>query len=116
MIISTVDPDDYWSCLIRRGMLHSETESVEHFTLAPGQELHLGTQGVHEAAIILSGTTSYQDQDLTAGAVLLAPAGEQATLTAVAATTILNIRAYPEPVTTLLPARVPELPEAERVI
>lgn len=31
MIISIIDPDDYWSCLIRRGMLHSETESVEHW-------------------------------------------------------------------------------------
>ncbi|WP_426301207.1 hypothetical protein [Arthrobacter sp. R-11] len=116
MIISIIDPDDYWSCLIRRGMLHSETESVEHWALTPGQDLGLGNQGVHEAVIILTGAASYQGQNLTAGNMLLAPAGEAGTLTALTATQILNIRAYPEQVTKLLPARVPELPEAERAI
>lgn len=116
MIIKAVDPEDYWSCLIRRGMLHSETESVEHWTLAPAQELHLGNHGVHEAVIVLSGTADYRGQTITAGAVLLAPAPEPGTLTATIGTEVLSIRTYPEHVTNLLPARVPELPEAERAI
>ncbi|MFF2300498.1 hypothetical protein [Arthrobacter sp. NPDC058127] len=116
MIISTIDTDDYWSCLIRRGMLHSETEAIEHWTLAPGQELRLGTHGVHEALLLLSGTATFSGETLAAGSLLLAPALQLATLTATTTTQVLSIRTYPGHVTRVLPARIPELPEAERAI
>jgi hypothetical protein len=116
MIISTLDREDYWNCLIRRGMLHSETEAIEHWTLAPDQVLNFGEQGVHEALVVLSGEAEIQGQPLAAGSLLLAPAHELSILRAVSETAVLSIRTYPETVTQHLPARVPELPESERAI
>lgn len=117
MIISTLDREDYWNCLIRRGMLHSETEAIEHWTLAPDEVLNFGDQGVHEALIVLSGEAEIQGQQpLAAGSLLLAPARELGTLRAVSETAVLSIRTYPETVTQHLPARIPELPESERAI
>ncbi|WP_284753220.1 hypothetical protein [Arthrobacter sp. efr-133-R2A-120] len=116
MIISTIDPDDYWSCLIRRGMLHSETEAIEHWILTPGQELRLGTQRVHEALLLLSGAAAFAGETLAAGNLLLAHSEQSGTLTATTTTEVLSIRTYPEHVTRALPARIPELPEAERAI
>ncbi|MCP2049116.1 UNVERIFIED_ORG: hypothetical protein J3D58_003188 [Paenarthrobacter nicotinovorans] len=116
MIINTPDPADYWTCLIRRGMLHSETESIEHWTLAPEQGLTLGIQGVHEAVIILAGQAEIEGRTLETGFVVLAPAQDRATLRAVTETILLGIRTYPETVTNNLPPRVPELPESERAI
>lgn len=116
MIISTLDQEDHWNCLIRRGMLHSETEAIEHWALAPGQTLNLGEQGVHEAFIVLSGEAEIQGQRLASGSLLLAPAHEPGFLTAISGTTLLSIRTYPDTVTRMLPPRVPELPESDRAI
>lgn len=116
MIINTPDPADYWSCLIRRGMLHSETEAIEHWRLAPQQSLTLGDLGVHEAFIILSGQADVEGRKLSAGSVLLAAVQDQGTLRAETETILLSVRTYPETVTSNLPPRVPELPESERAI
>jgi len=116
MIINTPDLADYWTCLIRRGMLHSETEAIEHWTLTPEQSLPLGDHGVHEAVIILSGEAEIEGRKLEAGSVLLTPAQETATLRAEMETILLSVRTYPETVTSNLPPRIPELPESERVI
>ncbi|MDD7835614.1 MULTISPECIES: hypothetical protein [Paenarthrobacter] len=116
MIIKTPDTEDYWSCLIRRGMLHSETETIEHWALAPQQSLTLGNQGVHEAVIILSGHADVEGRKLETGSVLLAPAQQHATLRAETETILLSVRTYPESVTRNLPPRIPELPESERAI
>gem|GEM_PF-4156510 len=56
MIIMKVDQHDHWTCLVRRGMLHSETEAVEHWALILGERLQFpGNHGVDEAIVALSG-------------------------------------------------------------
>ncbi|MET9119020.1 hypothetical protein ABZX38_33185 [Streptomyces longwoodensis] len=43
-----------WSCLVRRGMRHSECEAVEHGVLEPGAVLSSTPQhGVEEAPLVL---------------------------------------------------------------
>lgn len=116
MIITAPSPDDYWTCLVRRGMLHSETESIEHWTLVPEQTLSLGRYGVHETFVILSGETVFEGVKLLQGSVLVAEANEPGQLKAVVETTLVSIRTYPEKITQMLPQRIPELPESDRAI
>ncbi|MFD4573908.1 hypothetical protein ACFWNK_23090 [Streptomyces sp. NPDC058417] len=127
MIITTTDeavrvgagpsaaPPAAWTCLVRRGMLHSECESVEHWRLAPAAPLEATPRhGVEEAVLVLDGTldlaTASGERTLGAGALALLPHGGTARLTAgPRGARIVTVRALAAPVTDRLPPRVPEL-------
>ncbi|MGA5285380.1 cupin domain-containing protein [Streptomyces griseoincarnatus] len=104
-----------WTCLVRRGMLHSECEAVEHWRLPPGGVLASTPQhGVEEAVLVLNGelqlTTESAERVLRAGQLALLPHGAQARLTAEGAQTrLLVLRTLTASVTGRLPSRIPEL-------
>lgn len=108
MIITTVTGD--WSCLVRRGMLYSETESVDWQSIS--DTLRVSAEHMVEAAVIvLTGSVTAQvgDQtyELVAGQALLVQHGCDAVLTGAA--TLLTVRAMPSAVSSALPPRIPEL-------
>lgn len=104
-----------WACLVRRGMLHSECEAVEHWQLPPGGVLTSTPQhGVEEAVLVLNGelrfTTKSADRVLRAGQLALLPHGARARLTADGVRSrLLVLRTLTASVTDRLPSRVPEL-------
>ncbi|MET9116703.1 cupin domain-containing protein [Streptomyces longwoodensis] len=104
-----------WSCLVRRGMLHSECEAVEHWVLEPGAVLSSTPQhGVEEALLVLEGelalTTEDSEHAVRAGQLVLLPHGAQARLVAGRTTVrLISVRVLAAPVTDRLPPRVPEL-------
>ena len=115
MIVTRVDQDDHWTCLVRRGMLHSETESIEHWSLAPGQELApVPGSGVDEAFVVLSGRMAGDGGEAGPGGLLLVPDGSVVSWTAVEPTALLSVRVHPEALSRRLPPRVPQVPPHER--
>lgn len=117
MIVTRVDPDDTWSCLVRRGMLHSETESVEHHRLGAGERLSFDApHGVDELVVVLSGEVDVDGGTAGPGSVVLVPEGAGGELTARVPTAVLSVRGLAARVTAALPPRVPELPVAERAV
>lgn len=69
-----------WRCLARRGMLHSETESVDHLRLAAHTDFDLGgREGIETAWLVVAGQGLVLDENtesaVRAGDVVLAPAG-----------------------------------------
>ncbi|MEW1872614.1 cupin domain-containing protein [Streptomyces caelestis] len=104
-----------WTCLVRRGMLHSECEAVEHWRLPHGGVLTSTPQhGVEEAVLVLNGelrlTTESAERVLRAGQLALLPHGARARLTADGARTrLLVLRTLTASVTDRLPSRIPEL-------
>lgn len=104
-----------WTCLVRRGMLHSECEAVEHWVLEPGAVLTSTPQhGVEEALLVLEGelalSTAGAEHAVRAGQLALLPHGAQARLVAGRTTVrLITVRALAAPVTDRLPRRVPEL-------
>ncbi|MET8698345.1 cupin domain-containing protein [Kitasatospora sp. NPDC058032] len=104
-----------WSCLARRGMLHSETETFDLWRLPPGERLvHEVRDGVEEALFILSGTgTATRGPDelpLSEGSLLLARHDSEVTVTAgPEGLRLLSTRVLPRALSTALPARVPQL-------
>jgi mannose-6-phosphate isomerase-like protein (cupin superfamily) len=97
MIISTIDrtsstreggEEIRWRSLARRGMLHSECESVDYVRLSPGTEFALrGREGSESAWFILAGSGRLLEQGsestgrpLGAGELVLLPDGAQVRL------------------------------------
>lgn len=107
-----------WQCLIRRGMLHSECESVECWHLPVGGTLPVDpTHGVEEAVLVLvGGVTFFPDQGppvrADAGQVLLLPGGSTGEVRADGGSRLLTIRTLAESVSRALPPRIPELSPA----
>ncbi|MGF1427161.1 hypothetical protein [Kitasatospora sp. LaBMicrA B282] len=69
-------------CLARRGMLHSETEAVDHVRLSPGACYDLTGRGQSEAAwYVLRGPVallgSRGERTLVEGDLVLAPRGDR---------------------------------------
>lgn len=51
-----------WSCLARRGMLHSECEAIDYLELAPQATLtSRGRSGTAEAWYVLAGQANFND-------------------------------------------------------
>ncbi|MEU6440173.1 hypothetical protein [Streptomyces sp. NPDC047046] len=103
-----------WQCLVRRGMLHSETEGIEHWQLPAGGTLEVRARhGVDEAVLVLSGSvrlvTSDREETLLCGHIALLPHGTEGSLHTQEPATVLTIRCLASAVATALPARVPEL-------
>lgn len=117
MIVTRVDPDDTWTCLVRRGMLHSETESVEHHRLRAGERLCFDApHGVDELVVVLSGEVELEGGAAGPGSVVLVPEGVGGDLTARSPAALLSVRGLAARVTAALPPRVPELPVTERAV
>ncbi|MFJ9025849.1 hypothetical protein ACIRPU_38645 [Streptomyces sp. NPDC102259] len=104
-----------WTCLVRRGMLHSECESVEHWRLAPAAVLAATPRhGVEEAVLVLEGeltlSTASGEHSVRAGQLALLPHSCAAHLTAGPdAVRLITVRTLAAAVTDRLPPRVPEL-------
>ncbi|WP_406011021.1 cupin domain-containing protein [Streptomyces sp. NBC_00637] len=104
-----------WTCLVRRGMLHSECEAVEHWRLAPGAVLAATPRhGVEEAVLVLEGelgvSAASGEHSLGAGQLVLFPHGCAARLTAGSdPVRLISVRTLAAAVTDRLPPRVPEL-------
>ncbi|MER7702191.1 hypothetical protein ABTX81_04710 [Kitasatospora sp. NPDC097605] len=104
-----------WSCLARRGMLHSETETFDLWRLPPGEQLaHEVRDGVEEALFVLSGTgTATRGPDelpLAEGSLLLARHDSEVMVTAgPEGLRLLSTRVLPRALSSALPARVPQL-------
>ncbi|GGY12493.1 cupin domain-containing protein [Streptomyces minutiscleroticus] len=130
MIISTLEkpvraaagtgqdaPTVPWQCLVRRGMLHSECEAVEHWHLSPGAALGATPRhGVEEAVLVLDGelrlTSSGGERVVRAGQLVLLPHGADAHLAAGdGPVRLITVRTLAASVTDRLPPRVPELLE-----
>ncbi|MCH0566240.1 MULTISPECIES: cupin domain-containing protein [unclassified Streptomyces] len=104
-----------WTCLVRRGMLHSECEALEHWQLPPGAVLTSTPQhGVEEAVLVLDGelrlATDSAKHTVRAGQLALLPHGTRARLVADRAPVrLLTVRTLTASVTDRLPDRIPEL-------
>ncbi|MFJ9721195.1 cupin domain-containing protein [Streptomyces sp. NPDC101209] len=104
-----------WQCLVRRGMLHSECEAVEHWTLPAGARLRLDPgHGVEEALLVLDGDLhiSLADGGTTVGAgqLALVPHGIEGDLRAGdRPVRLITVRTLAAAVTDRLPPRIPEL-------
>ncbi|MFC4335408.1 hypothetical protein [Salininema proteolyticum] len=116
MIITRADSGDDWTCLIRRGMLHSDTESVEHWNLAAGRTLDLAGLGVDETLIVLTGACTLDGRSMGPGSAAFAAERTGGLLTAEEPSTVLSVRTYAARASKALPPRVPELPENERAL
>ncbi|MEU8080913.1 hypothetical protein AB0B31_36340 [Catellatospora citrea] len=103
-----------WTCLARRGMLHSDTEAVDHLRLRPGGRLDgRGRDGVAEAWFLLSGRARLPGgRSVGAGDLVLRPPGTVDELVAVEETQLLVLAVMPAEVSAVLPARRPEMPPA----
>ncbi|MEU3947640.1 hypothetical protein [Streptomyces sp. NPDC029526] len=104
-----------WTCLVRRGMLHSECEAAEHWLLPRGSVLttHPG-HGVEEALLVLEGvlrlTTPSGEHTVRAGQLALVPQECRARITADSPTArLVSVRGLSASVSGRLPPRVPEL-------
>ncbi|MEU9575703.1 cupin domain-containing protein [Streptomyces chilikensis] len=104
-----------WTCLVRRGMLHSECEAVEHWVLPRGAALTTTPgHGVEEALLVLEGelrlTTASGERTVRAGQLVLVPHGRTARLAADRAEVrMITVRGLAASVADRLPPRVPEL-------
>ncbi|BFV56209.1 hypothetical protein KCMC57_up13130 [Kitasatospora sp. CMC57] len=104
-------------CLARRGMLHSETEAVDHVRLSPGACYDLaGRAGTEAAWYVLRGPVALLDcpeqpQHLLAeGDLLLAPEGGRVHLHGgPLGAELLCLTVLPDAVSRELPQRKPEL-------
>jgi hypothetical protein len=109
-----------WQSLVRRGMLFSECESIEHWQLPAGAELTVtAAHGLEEAILVLAGSieVAVDGAESTAGqgqAVLLAAGLDGTVRAGAAAAEILTVRSLCARASRRLPPRVPELPEATR--
>ncbi len=97
MIISTIDrtsstrkgdEEIRWRSLARRGMLHSECDSVDYVRLSPGTEFALrGREGTESAWFALAGSgwllepgSKPAGRPIGSGELVLLPAGAEACL------------------------------------
>lgn len=104
-----------WQCLVRRGMLHSECEAVEHWTLPAGARLQLNpAHGVEEALLVLDGelliSRAGGRTTVGAGQLALVPHGSEGDLRAGdRPARLITVRTLAAAVTDRLPPRIPEL-------
>ncbi|MED7948276.1 hypothetical protein [Streptomyces sp. BE303] len=104
-----------WSCLARRGMLHSETETVDLWRLPPGDTLlHEPHDGVEEALFVVAGTGTathgLDELPVTEGTLLLARHESEITVTAGPdGLRLLSTRVLPQRLSAALPPRIPQL-------
>ncbi|WP_051943405.1 pirin family protein [Streptacidiphilus rugosus] len=105
-------------CLARRGMLHSETEAVDHVRLGPGAAFDLsGREGTEAAWYVLRGPVTLAlgepaagRQALDRGDLVLAPHGERVRLLAgPLGAELLCLSVTPRAVSEQLPPRRPDL-------
>ncbi|MFI5529583.1 hypothetical protein ACIA8O_13700 [Kitasatospora sp. NPDC051853] len=104
-------------CLARRGMLHSETEAVDHVRLSPGACYDLtGRDGTEAAWYVLRGPVALLDcpeqplRTLTEGDLLLAPEGGRVHLHGgPLGAELLCLTVTPAAVSGRLPSRKPDL-------
>jgi redox-sensitive bicupin YhaK (pirin superfamily) len=112
--------DQSWTCLARRGMLHSECEAVDLLSLRPGAGTeHRASDDVDEAVYVLDGTGTLtvdgESRPVSAGRLALLRHDAGAVITAGPdGLRLLSVRVLPRAVSEALPPRVPELPPAER--
>lgn len=111
MIVHVDNGADY-ICLARRGMLHSETEAVDLLRLAPGERLDgRGREGVAEAWSVMRGEGRLASgEHVSAGSVILRPAGSREALTASSNIRMLILAVLPDELARSLPPRSPEYP------
>ncbi|WPB79925.1 cupin domain-containing protein [Archangium violaceum] len=125
MIISTIDrtsstrqggEEIRWRSLARRGMLHSECDSVDYVRLSPGTEFALrGREGTESAWFVLVGSGLLREQGseagertLDAGELVLLPAGADARITSGAdGLELLWLVVMPRSISQSLPMRRP---------
>ncbi|MFG2887742.1 cupin domain-containing protein [Streptomyces sp. NPDC048297] len=104
-----------WQCLVRRGMLHSECEAVEHWALPPRATLELTPgHGVEEALLVLGGelvvSTAAGDRPVRAGQIALVPHGTAGRIRAGdQPVRLVTVRTLAGAVSDRLPPRIPEL-------
>jgi hypothetical protein len=108
-----------WRCLARRGMLHSECESVDYLALDPGSAITLPGPGRTESAwFILAGSgqlrsagpsgTGRRTRILKPDQLVLLPAGGRAHVSSGPdGLAMLLLSVMPEDVSRALPARRP---------
>ncbi|MFC5719943.1 cupin domain-containing protein [Streptomyces gamaensis] len=119
-LLTAKAPDAEWTCLARRGMLHSECEAVDLLRLAPGAVVRHGpAEGVEQALYVLAGRGEAEEggtvRELAPGALLLAPHDGRVAVRALGeGLELLTVRVLPAGAVGRLPARVPELPEEQR--
>jgi hypothetical protein len=109
-----------WRCIVRRGMLYSECESVDHILLPPfGSTAHELRDGTEEAVYVVAGSGVLTDDvgshELARQCLALIPAKAGAEISAgPAGLELVMIRVLPRSLSGVLPGRRPELGEAER--
>lgn len=106
-----------WRCLVRRGMLHSETESVDVVRLPPGEAFAPpGTEGIESAWLLLAGTATLTTPPaagpttVAAGDVVLVPAGGARLSAGPEGVEFLWVAVLPSAVSRALPPRSPVAP------
>ncbi|KFA94100.1 cupin domain-containing protein [Archangium violaceum] len=125
MIISTIDrtsrtrqggEEIRWRSLARRGMLHSECDSVDYVRLSPGTEFALrGREGTESTWFVLAGSGLLREQGseagertLDAGELVLLPTGADARITSGAdGLELLWLVVMPRSISQSLPMRRP---------
>ena len=109
MIVHEVAEDAY-TCLARRGMLHSETEAVDHLRLAAGAVLDgRGREGIAEAWFVVAGEGALASgRSVAAGSLILRPAHTRDALTAATGLQLLILSVLPDELAGVLPPRSPE--------
>ncbi|WP_156755606.1 cupin domain-containing protein [Actinokineospora pegani] len=116
--LSRTQDGNAWRCLARRGMLHSECESVDYLRLPPGGARDVrGSDGVDAVWFVLAGEGEF---DGGAGAPVLLRPGDLLLWSGGSGGTVRNHRTdhlellalavLPTAVTDRLPARVPLIP------
>ncbi|GGX93279.1 cupin domain-containing protein [Streptomyces hiroshimensis] len=119
--LNAAGPSAEWACLARRGMLHSECEAVDLLRLGPGATAaHRPDEGIEQALYVLAGrgeaTSGGTTRPVGAGELLLAPHDCRLTVRALdEGLELLTVRVLPARTTGRLPARIPELPEEQRM-
>lgn len=101
-----------WTCLARRGMLHSECEAVDLLVLEPGETLsRRGRDGIGEVWYVVAGTASTEDGTAVAAgsALVIAPEDTASRLTAHDQTRLLTVSTLGDDTATRLPRRRPDL-------
>ncbi|MCX3061099.1 cupin domain-containing protein [Streptomyces beihaiensis] len=104
-----------WQCLVRRGMLHSECEAIEHWKLPAGATLEVASgHGVEEALLVLDGElvvpSASGDRHVRAGQLALVPHGTDGQVRAGdGPVRLITVRTLAGSVSDRLPPRVPEL-------
>jgi hypothetical protein len=100
-----------WSCLARRGMLHSECEAVDRWDLEPGATIDArGRDGVCELWFVVAGQGRLESgRAVAAGDVVLRGPATTETLTTISDMCLLIIAVLPRSTTQRLAARSPVL-------